>query len=141
VDSTKNTEDVSKFEGALKLGQGMNWNWNAGFIFVKTEGEVTSASVTSPVSFKYHIGLFGKNGQPNNTRTVTLASQSASESKARVSASISPAFHIVVDVLGKFNAPNIIEVTKKPVVMVDNASNIIADNYAQGMFTLDHIHN
>ncbi|MFN9320903.1 MAG: hypothetical protein ACK58Q_09990, partial [Chitinophagales bacterium] len=86
----------------------------------------------------YHIGLFGGYSSPtvNNIKSITL---SKSGETAKVSSSISPQVHIVVDVMEIFKNPTTFSLATKPTIHVDPASKTLADNYVD-MFSIDHIH-
>ena len=59
IDSASNHRDPATYPGSHVLNplvhQGMFWDWNAGYIFIKLEGKyITTAGDTS--NFLYHIG-------------------------------------------------------------------------------------
>ena len=145
VDSLRNTAPNEKRKGVLDPGgsmadDGMYWEWNSGYIFVKLEG---TSSKGNPVNnkFYYHIGLFGGYSQRtvNNTRVVKVEFGSL---KAPVTEKATPEVHLLVDVLKVFDGPGTnLSIEKFNSVMggQQEKSQQIANNYAK-MFTLDHIH-
>ena len=56
----EHNHNLDMFEGELEAGIDMDWGWNSGFIFLKTEG-----SWSGGTTFGYHIGTDA------NLRTVT----------------------------------------------------------------------
>jgi len=145
VDSLRNTAPPEKRKGVLDPGgsmadDGMYWEWNSGYIFVKLEG---TSSKGNPVNnkFYYHIGLFGGYSQRtvNNTRVVKVEFGSL---KAPVTEKATPEVHLLVDVLKIFDGPGTnLSIEKFNSVMggQQEKSQQIANNYSK-MFTLDHIH-
>lgn len=65
VDAERNTSGAQ--DGALSPVNGMFWDWNTGYIFIKVEGESPHQTGNSQ-SFAYHIGGF--EGDNNAIRTV-----------------------------------------------------------------------
>lgn len=143
VDSLKNCAPSSERTGALDPAtSGMYWAWNSGYIFMKVEGKspvVAGHPDATGDNFIYHIGLFGGYSSPtvNNIKSFSL---SKSGETAKVSNSISPQIHIVVDVMEIFKNPTNFSLATKPTIHVDPASKTLADNYVD-MFSIDHIHN
>jgi hypothetical protein len=146
VDSLRNTADISKRKGVLDPGgsmasDGMYWEWNSGYIFLKLEG-VSSVTTSINRKFYYHIGLFGgyEKRTVNNTRIVTIPFGNLT---APVSIGGStPEVHLLVDVLKVFNGPGTnLSIAEFGMVMgsQEAKSQQIANNYAS-MFTIDHIH-
>ena len=145
VDSLRNTAPIEKRKGVLDPAgsmalDGMYWEWNSGYIFVKLEG---SSSKGNPVNnkFYYHIGLFGGYTQKtvNNSRVVKVEFGSL---KAPVTATATPEVHLLVDVLKFFDGPGTSLSIEKFNSIMDGQeakSQQVANNYAK-MFTLDHIH-
>jgi hypothetical protein len=145
VDSLRNTAPIDKRKGVLdpagSMAQdGMYWEWNSGYIFVKLEG---TSSKGNPVNnkFYYHIGLFGGYNQRtvNNTRVVKVDFDSL---KAPVTEKETPEVHLLVDVLKVFDGPGTslsIEQFNSVMGGQQEKSQQIANNYAK-MFRLDHIH-
>lgn len=143
VDSLKNCAPLSERTGALDpASSGMYWAWNSGYIFLKVEGKspaVAGNPGATSDNFVYHIGLFGGYSSPtvNNIKSISL---SKTGETAKVSSSISPQVHIVVEVMEIFKNPTAFSIAAKPTIHVDPASKTLADNYMD-MFSIDHIHN
>jgi hypothetical protein len=143
VDSLKNCAPLNERTGAIDPAtSGMYWAWNSGYIFLKVEGKspaVAGHPDATGDNFIYHIGLFGGYSSPtvNNIKSIAL---SKSGETAKVSSSISPQVHIVVDVMEIFKNPTTFSLATKPTIHVDPASKTLADNYVD-MFSIDHIHN
>ena len=133
VDSARNMSGAQT--GALDPINGMFWDWNTGYIFLKIEG--TSPSVpTMGGAFSYHIGGFKA---PNvNYKEIEL---SFDGDELILANGNDPEVHVVVNVLELFTNPNTIDMTTfGPLVHMPNANaKMVAENYAN-MFTYDHIH-
>lgn len=67
VDEERNYSGAQ--DGALSPTNGMFWDWNTGYIFLKVEGSSPHAHGDSQ-NFMYHIGGF--EGENNAIRTVTI---------------------------------------------------------------------
>ncbi|GAB3950425.1 hypothetical protein GCM10028805_28440 [Spirosoma harenae] len=141
VDSTRSLADISLRTGVLDpgLNDGMYWDWNSGYIFMKMEGISSVAPATQNNTFFYHIGGFGGgyNGKKtiNNLRAVTLSFAAKS---ANIQPDKTPSVRIVTDALKVFNGPTKLSIAQNSSVMFDAYSTNIADNYAQ-MFSYDQI--
>lgn len=140
VDSLRNTMDVDERTGSLDpLGAGadMYWGWNSGYIFFKMEG-------TSPASasgeFMYHIGGFGgySSATVNNIKIVTI--DLSQRGMPQVLSGKEPNIHLMVDVTKMFSGVNTVSIATHPMVMFDDYSTSIADNFP-GMFSHDHTEN
>jgi hypothetical protein len=134
VDSLHNVSGAQS--GALDPVNGMFWDWNSGYIFLKLEG-TSPAIPTSAQTFTYHIGGFAA---PNsNIREVTLTFGGETMTLAN---SKHPELHLVVDVLEIFKTPSTIDLAtfSSNVVMPNMNATTIANNYAD-MFSFDHLHN
>ena len=84
----------------------------------------------------FHIGGFKS---PNNTiRTVSPAFPSGT--KLLVRTDHSPEIHLSVDVLKMFAGPNTIRFATLVEHHGRSQSVPVANNYAAGMFTVEHIH-
>jgi hypothetical protein len=133
VDSLRSTMDISKRTGVLDPGapghDGMYWEWNSGYIFMKLEGS-SAASATG--QFLYHVGGFGggffDKKTINNLRTATL---SFGSDAATVSASDSPTVFVVADALKVLSGVRTVSIAQNPSVMFEPYSASIADNYAR----------
>lgn len=134
VDSLRSLADISKRTGVLDpaLNDGMYWEWNSGYIFMKLEGTSASAPALQNNTFFYHIGGFGGgfNGKKtiNNLRTVTL---SFNGDVAKVEAMAKPQVNLTADVLSVFNGTTKLSIAQNSSVMFDPFSTNIADNYAK----------
>ena len=141
VDSLRSLADISKRTGVLDpgLNDGMYWEWNSGYIFMKLEGQSASAPAPQNNTFFYHVGGFGGgyNGKKtiNNLRTVTL---SFNNDVAKVQAASTPTVQLTTDALTVFNGPTKLSIAEHSSVMFDPYSTNIANNYAR-MFTYTRI--
>ena len=142
VDSLRSsTSDLNKRTGVLDpgLNDGMYWEWNSGYIFLKLEGTSAVAPAAQNNAFFYHVGGFGGgfNGKKtiNNLRTVTLPFKT---DKATVQPNATPSVRLTANVLSLFNGPTKLSIAQHSSVMFDPYSTNIADNYAQ-MFSYDRI--
>lgn len=138
VDSLRSMADLDKRTGVLDpgLNNGMYWDWNSGYIFLKLEGTSTVAPAAQNNAFFYHIGGFGRsNVKINNLRTVTLSFNS---DVANVQPNATPTIRLKTDVLKIFNGPTQLSIAQHPSVMFDLYSTNIADNYVQ-MFSYDRL--
>ncbi|AKD56758.1 MbnP family protein [Spirosoma radiotolerans] len=134
VDSLRSLADISKRTGVLDpgLNDGMYWEWNSGYIFLKLEGTSAVAPAAQNNAFYYHIGGFGGgyNGKKtiNNLRTITVPFKT---DVANVQATMTPSVQLKTDVLALFNGSTKLSIAQNPSVMFDAYSTNIADNYAQ----------
>ncbi|QDK82059.1 hypothetical protein EXU85_27010 [Spirosoma sp. KCTC 42546] len=138
VDSLRSMADISKRTGVLDpaLNNGMYWDWNSGYIFMKLEGTSTVAPVLQNNAFFYHIGGFGRsNVKINNLRNVTLP---FTNSVATVQTGSTPSIRIATDVMKIFDGPTKLSIAQNPSVMFEPFSTSIADNYVQ-MFSYDRV--
>lgn len=141
VDSARSLADISKRTGVLDpgLNDGMYWEWNSGYIFLKLEGTSAVAPAAQNNAFFYHIGGFGGgyNGKKtiNNLRTITFPFNA---DMANVQATTLPSIKIKADVLSLFNGPVKLSIAQNSSVMFDPYSTNIADNYTK-MFSYDRI--
>lgn len=130
VDSLRNVSGDQS--GALDLANGMFWDWNTGYIFLKMEG---SSPQASPTDLTFHIGGFA---YPSNTiRKVTLP---LTVENITVRKNIPPEIHLFVDLNKMFSGVNTIDFTTLSNSVGDSNSTKIADNYVN-MFSVDHVHN
>jgi hypothetical protein len=138
VDSARNVSGAQK--GALDPSNNMFWSWDSGYIFTKLEG-YSPQSTTSAITF--HIAGFKK---PNNTiRTVSPAFPSGTTLLVR--ADHNPEIHLNMDVMAMFvGKPGVagtgdIRFNTMPDVQSAGANAVrLANNYAAGMFSIEHIH-
>ncbi len=138
VDSARSMADISLRTGVLDpaLNNGMYWDWNSGYIFMKIEGTSAAAPAAQNNTFFYHIGGFGRaNVKINNIRTISLP---FTGSVAQVESTSTPTVGLKTDALKIFNGPTKLSIAQNPSVMFDLYSTNIADNYTQ-MFSFDRI--
>jgi hypothetical protein len=119
--------------GALDPVNGMFWDWNTGYVFLKLEGE-SSASPDPDHYILYHVGGYSA---PNNIRTMVAK---FSQEPAMVRSNRRPEVHMIVDVNKFFEAPNEISFETSPVRHMPADNVAIADNYSH-TFVADHVHN
>jgi hypothetical protein len=130
VDSARNVAGAQT--GALDPVNGMFWDWNSGYIFVRLEG-ATAASSTG--RFRYAIMGFQR---PFNTlRTVAPAFGGAT---VAVSPEHQPEVHMEVNIQKLFVGPAPVRFATVYDSEGGPTSVQIANNYAAGMFTVEHIH-
>lgn len=133
VDSARNVAGAQT--GALDPSNAMFWSWNSGYIFTKLEG-ASPQSKDQSNAITFHIGGFKS---PNNTiRTVSPAFPSGVNMLVRTDHT--PEIHYQVDVLKMFTGPNTIRFGTLSTSMGGATSMQVANNYAQGMFAVEHIH-
>jgi len=141
VDSVRSLADISKRTGVLDpaLNDGMYWEWNSGYIFMKLEGTSPVAPALQNNTFFYHVGGFGGgyDGKKtiNNLRTVTVPFAS---NVASVQSGSIPSVQLKTDVMKIFDGPTKLSIANYSSVMFDPYSTNIATNYAQ-MFSFDRI--
>ncbi|WP_020601788.1 MbnP family protein [Spirosoma spitsbergense] len=141
VDSLRSLADISKRTGVLDpgLNDGMYWEWNSGYIFMKLEGKSALAPATQNNTFFYHVGGFGGgyDGKKtiNNLRTATL---SFNNDVAKVQTTSTPTVQLTTDALKVFNGQTKLSIAEHSSVMFDPYSTNIASNIAQ-MFSYTRI--
>lgn len=137
VDSTTTKADPTSFTGTLNdlnPANAMYWTWDSGHIFFKLEGKVTSAG-DKPLTA--HIGGFRK---PYNA-LVTATVPFPSGTKLLVRADHAPEVHLAADVLKVFDGATHLQLSTFPTAMMPSATSVqVAQNYAAGMFSVEHIH-
>lgn len=146
VDSLRSTMGIDHRTGALDptggMEDGMYWEWNSGYIFMKLEGSSDAAPVdpSGNRKFRYHIGGFGGYSAPtiNNIKTFTI--NLATSGNARVREGREPNIHLMADIMKVFNGSTQVSIAARPTVMFSAFSTNIANNY-MNMFTHDHTEN
>ncbi|WP_439555209.1 MbnP family protein [Dyadobacter sp.] len=141
VDSLKSIEEPENRKGVLDIysgptnEEGMYWNWNPGYIFLKLEG-ASESSTTANGKYEYHIGGFGGRTAKtlNNLRSVKLNFNA----QAAVTTSMSPQVYIKADILKIFDGPTKLSIAKNPGVMYEPISADIANNYVN-MFSIKEV--
>ncbi len=132
VDSARNFSGAQT--GALDPANGMFWTWNSGYIFLKFEGLSTTSTATDK-SLVFHIG--GAKAPNNCIRTVSLNLPSL----LRIRKNTAPEIHLIVDASTLFKGTNKINFSTLNFTMGGANSVKVADNYVNGLFKVDHIHN
>ncbi|TDG35758.1 hypothetical protein EZJ43_12105 [Pedobacter changchengzhani] len=122
--------------GALDPINGMFWTWNSGYIFVKIEGS-SPLSTAVDHALTFHIGGVT---DPNNTIRKFSADINTAN-PLRVRADSKPKMHFIVNAANLFTGTTDVSFATTNFTMGGDKSVIVADNYAKGMFRLDHIHN
>jgi len=130
VDSARNVAGAQT--GALDPVKGMFWDWNSGYIFVRLEG-TSPASVTG----RYKYAIMGFQRPYNTLRTIAPAFGGAT---VAVSPQHEPEVHLEVDVQKMFVGPSPMRFANVYDSEGGPSSVQIANNYAAGMFTVEHIH-
>ncbi len=141
VDSLRNSMDIAKRSGVLDptaAGGDMYWGWNSGYIFFKMEGESAAAGMMG--GYMYHIGGFGGMTSPTINNLKTISIDLTARGMPKVKAGLEPNIHLMVDILKMFNGGSNISIAAKPMVMFEDYSTTIADNYT-AMFRHDHTEN
>ncbi|WP_051691655.1 MbnP family protein [Pedobacter borealis] len=122
--------------GALDPINGMFWTWNSGYIFVKLEGTSPQSTATGN-TLTFHIGGVI---DPNNTiRTFTTEINAANPLRVRTDGK--PNMHFKVNAAALFTGKTDVSFATLNMTMGGANSVIVANNYANGLFRLDHIHN
>jgi len=133
VDSTTTKGDPLALPGDLNPANAMYWAWATGHIFMKLEGTVTSTSPNKPLTC--HIGGYRA---PYNA--IVTAAPSLNGSTLLVRADHAPEIHFSADVLKMFDGVTHLPLSNFPTTMAPSASAVqVAQNYAAGMFTVEHI--
>jgi hypothetical protein len=133
VDSLRSVAGVEQRKGILDPANpataGMTWDWNTGYIFLKLEGTspAAPANATGQRSYVFHIGLYGRNGTPNNLRTVSLAFGGQT---AQPSTSAAPTVQVQADVQKVFDGAKRMSLAQKSTIMIAPESADVATNYA-----------
>lgn len=137
VDSARNVAGAQT--GALDPNNDMFWSWNTGYVFTKLEG-TSPQSTSAGNGLTFHIGGFKF---PTNTiRTVSPALPAATAA-LQVRADHTPEVHLKVDVLRMFSGPTAVDnIDFRTVSFTMGGTNSVkvANNYATGMFRIDHVH-
>ncbi|WP_417610167.1 MbnP family protein [Owenweeksia hongkongensis] len=130
VDSARNVSGAQ--DGALSEANDMFWSWNMGYIFMKFEGNSTSAA---DGTFSFHIGGFGGANAAQETNTHMMHDHMLS-----ISPSASPQIHFKVDVSKALDGHHSISLAQKSKLHMPGAeAQEIAHNFSEA-FSLDHIH-
>ncbi len=133
VDSARNFAGAQT--DALDPLNGMFWTWNSGYIFVKLEGS-SPASVATNNKLAFHIG-----GASATTNAIRKTSIDLAPYTLRIRTDKVPEVHIKVNVAKMFTGKQDISFATYNTMHGGANALLIANNYAEGMFSLDHIHN
>lgn len=134
VDKARNLAGAQT--GALDPVNGMFWTWNSGYIFVKLEGN-SPQSTAANKSLTFHIGGIV---DPNNTiRTFSTAFNPLNPLRIRTDKK--PQLHFKANAASLFTGKQKINFATLNFTMGGANSVVVADNYTNGLFELDHIHN
>ena len=143
VDSARNVSGAQT--GALDPSKSMFWTWNSGYIYTKLEGtspQAPKAAGATEGGLVFHIGGFKS---PNNTiRTVTVAFGPGPNLLVRPDHA--PEVHLQADVMKMFvSTPGVAGTSDVRFATLSNTmgganSVLVANNYAAGMFSFEHIH-
>jgi hypothetical protein len=120
--------------GALDPANGMFWSWNSGYIFLMFEGTSPESTQASNQLF-YHVG--GAEDPYNTIRTTTLTFPAT----LRVRSNSDPDVHLFVDIASLFKGKTQISFATISGFHGGEDAMVVADNYASGLFRVDHIHN
>ncbi len=113
----------------------MMWAWQAGYRFLKLEGNFKVGSDVTEAFYKYHIGSHGSTLDNYKEISLNLPIPAIVE-KGKL-----PTIHIVADVAKIFDGPNPMVINSDPQIMVNpNLSPKVAEN-ASKMFMIHHVHN
>jgi hypothetical protein len=134
VDSARNVAGAQT--GALDPVHGMFWDWNSGYIFLRLNG----SSPQAPGNGGLFMDVAGFRRPYNTLRTVTLNLPGGSAAALHVRAEAAPNVHIKANVLKMFDGPSPIRFGQTSFVAGGADAMKLADNYAAGMFVIDHIH-
>lgn len=132
VDSARNFAGAQT--GVLAPEKGMFWTWNSGYIFVKMEGN-SQASTQANKSLTFHIG-----GASKTTNVIRKASFNIANT-LRIRSTSAPEIHFNANVAAMFSGVQDISFTQYNSMHGGANAIIIANNYANNMFSLDHVHN
>ncbi|WP_460504102.1 MbnP family protein [Hymenobacter agri] len=137
VDSARNVSGAQT--GALDPSNAMFWTWNSGYIYTKLEGTSPQAPKQAGATeggLVFHIGGFKS---PNNTiRTVTVPFPTGTNLLVRTDHA--PEVHLNADIMKMFTGPNTVRFATLSNTMGGANSVLVANNYAAGMFSVEHIH-
>ena len=130
VDSLRNFAGAQT--GCLDPTKGMFWTWKSGYIFVKMEG-VSSKSTSKKNRLTFHIG--GAIAPENTIRS--FAQDFPKTLKARMGKD--PKIDIAVNVAALFKGKTTVDFADLSFTMGGPKSLIIADNYANGLFSVTSV--
>ncbi len=132
VDAPRNSAGAQT--GALDPAKGMYWNWNTGYIFVKMEGNSPQSTATGH-KLVFHIGGFK---EPTNC---IRSFSSDFNTPLRIRTDKNPRLHFIADVSALFKGTASVNFADINTIMGGPNAVTIVNNYANGIFHLDHVHN
>lgn len=135
VDQERYKEGKAVQEGFWEKSQeyGLTWSWQAGYIFVASEGSFTSETQSDKKPFWLHIASRGT--------TVDLYKEiELSMETALISGEHSPQIHIVVDANKMLDGATKVKLSDGETIMGGATADVIANNNT-AMFTVHHVHN
>lgn len=113
----------------------MMWTWQAGYRFLKLEGNYKVGSDQTETFYKYHIGSHGST--LDNYKEIILDFPVP----ALIGHDKHPTVHIVANIAKVFNATHTMTINDNPQIMVNpDLSPKVAENASQ-MFMVHHVHN
>jgi len=113
----------------------MMWAWQAGYRFLKLEGNYKVGANPTETFYKYHVGSHGTS--LDNYKEITLDLPIP----ALIGHEKLPTIHIVADIAKIFEGEHTMNIDEDPQVMVNpDLSPKIAEN-ASKMFMVHHVHN
>lgn len=133
VDSASNFKEAQT--GALDPANGMFWDSKEGYIFVKLAG---SSPDSKAADNKLQFDIGGASAAVNAIRKVAF---NITPSAVRVRTDKAPSIHFKVNAAKMFSGSQDISFAAFSHVVGGADALIIADNYAAGMFSYEHIHN
>jgi hypothetical protein len=138
IDFTIGVDEARNFAGAqtgaLDPAKGMFWSWNSGYIFLMFEGTSSKSKQASNQLF-FHVG--GAKAPTNAVRTVSIDLPQV----VRVRSNTLPDVHFFVDLACLFKGKTTISFANTSGFHGGADAVTVADNYVNGMFRVDHIHN
>lgn len=125
VDSINNHTTVHL--GELAPGSGMTWDWNTGYKFLLLEG--TFATNTTSGALVFHIG------EDKNYKSMKFNFSSP----LIISPNKTTQIRVKVDINAMFDAPHLIDFDVVNEAMQNADADKIAENFAEGMFSISQI--
>lgn len=130
IDSARTVSGVQT--GPIDPEHEMYWGEESGYVFLKLEG-------TSPQApngrLAFHVGGYQ---EPNNAlRTISPSLHGAT---LQIRQDRTPSVHLQADVMSLFTGPNPIRFGDLAGMKVGPYAMKMADNYAAGMMTVEHVH-
>lgn len=135
VDSARNVSGAQT--GALDPLNDMFWSWSSGYIFLKLEGTSPQAQPNGALIF--HVGGFRR---PNSTIRTVSPAWPAGTTALQIKGDKTSELHLKADVQKLFSGPNTIRFAQMSNTGHSSDPNSVklANNYAAGLFRIDHVH-